>query len=200
MLEPKEGLLTFRAEGNNVRNSRHYSRVIHWPGTLARCREFGSGVTIGRGYDMKHRSSKKIISDLTYAGVPRDKAQLIAAGAGISHCQAANFVEERRTLIVEINELQQKKLFELDYRRYISESIRLYNTYKKTNSVSWDKLHLALKEVFIDMRYQGVLKTYMVPLFGLNNKDKIIELIKNTPALLIDEKARRRISYLRDNI
>ena len=29
MLEPKEGLLTFRAEGNNTRSSPLYSRVIH---------------------------------------------------------------------------------------------------------------------------------------------------------------------------
>lgn len=30
MLEPEEGLLTFRAEGNNVKTSRNYTRVIHW--------------------------------------------------------------------------------------------------------------------------------------------------------------------------
>ena len=59
MLEPKEGLLTFRAEGNNTRGSLFYSRVIHWPGRLAECSRSGSGVTIGRGYDMKHRSPKK---------------------------------------------------------------------------------------------------------------------------------------------
>lgn len=74
MLEPKEGLLTFRAEGNNVRNSSNYSRVIHWPNDSAQCRRSGSGVTIDRGYDMKHRSPKKIVSDLTYAGVPLEKA------------------------------------------------------------------------------------------------------------------------------
>ena len=200
MLEPKERLLIFRAEGNNLRNSRHYSRVIHWPGILAKCGGFGSGVTIGRGYDMKHRSSKKIISDLTHAGVPLEKTQQIAAGAGMSHCQAANFVEERRTSTVEISELQQKKLFELDYCRYVGESMRLYNAYKKTDSVSWDKLHPVLKEVLIDMRYQGGLKSEMVPIFGLNDKDKIIKLIQTTPLLSAYEMSRRRVDYIRENM
>lgn len=31
-MQPKQGLLTFRAEGNNITNSRYYSRKIHWPG------------------------------------------------------------------------------------------------------------------------------------------------------------------------
>jgi len=30
MLEPKEGLLTFRAEGNNDSSSQYFSRKIHW--------------------------------------------------------------------------------------------------------------------------------------------------------------------------
>ena len=200
MLEPKEGLLTFRAEGNNVRSSLFYSQVIHWPGKMAQCGVFGSGVTVGRGYDMKHRSPKKIISDLTYAGIPLEKAQQIATGAGLSHCKAANFVKERKASITEISELQQRKLFELDYNRYISESIRLYNIYKKSNSVSWDELHPVLKEVFIDMLYQGALRDKMVPIFGLNKKDEVIGLIKTTIDLLIHEKARGRVNYIKENM
>nr|WP_254893367.1 peptidoglycan-binding protein [Salmonella enterica] len=37
----KRGKLTYDAEGNNIPNSRYYSRVIHWPGNE------GSGVTLG---------------------------------------------------------------------------------------------------------------------------------------------------------
>jgi hypothetical protein len=83
MMEPREGLLTFNAEGNNVRSNRYYSRVLHWPGILSQCKKFGSGVTIGRGYDMKHRSSEKIIRDLTYAGIPLEKAKKIAENASL---------------------------------------------------------------------------------------------------------------------
>ena len=157
-------------------------------------------VTTARDYAIEHRPPKKIISDLTHAGIPLEKAQQMAAGAGMSHCQAANFVEERRTSTVEISELQQKKLFELDYRRYVDESVRLYNAYKKTDSVNWDKLHPVLKEVFIDLRYQGALRSEMVPIFGLNNGNEVINLIKKTPALLRDEKARNRIKYIKVNM
>jgi hypothetical protein len=36
-MEPREGILTFMAEGNNISNSRHYSRKIHWPGVMSKC-------------------------------------------------------------------------------------------------------------------------------------------------------------------
>lgn len=32
MLEPKKGILTFRAEGNNIRSSKDYSQKLHRPG------------------------------------------------------------------------------------------------------------------------------------------------------------------------
>ena len=200
MLEPKEGLLTFRAEGNNTRSSLFYSRIIHWPGKIVRCGKSGAGVTIGRGYDMKHRSPKKIIGDLTYAGIPLEKARQIATGAGISHCQTAEFVNERKTSIIEISEIEQRRLFELDYNRYIGESIRLYHLYKKIDSVSWDKLHPILKEVLIDMRYQGVLRREMIPVFGLNKKDEVIKLIRTTIDLSIHERARGRVNYIKANM
>lgn len=99
---------------------------------MVHCGKIGAGFTIGRGYDMKYRSPKKIISDLTHAGVPLEKAQHIATEAEISHCKAANFVKERKASITEISELQQRKLFELNYDRYVSESIRLdYITFTK---------------------------------------------------------------------
>ncbi|MEW5287776.1 hypothetical protein ABW286_00930 [Erwinia papayae] len=89
MLEPKEGLLTFRAEGNNLAGSRYYSRKLHWPGVASKCNAYGSGVTFGRGYDMKHRSAGEIIADLTYVGIPVGQAKKIAGGAYKSHCAPA---------------------------------------------------------------------------------------------------------------
>ncbi|WP_250318501.1 hypothetical protein [Rosenbergiella gaditana] len=74
-MEPREGILTFRAEGNNISGSRYYSRKIHWPGIESRCNQYGSGVTIGRGYDMKERSETQIIHHLTLAGIPTVKAK-----------------------------------------------------------------------------------------------------------------------------
>ncbi|WP_261640831.1 hypothetical protein [Erwinia mallotivora] len=155
MLEPKEGLLTFRAEGNNLAGSRYYSRKLHWPGVASKCNAYGQGVTFGRGYDMKHRSAGEIIADLTYVGIPLDQAKKIAGGAYKSHCAASDFVKNNTGSTIELTEHQQLRLFEKVCARYVKDSIRFYNKYKKQDSVLWNKLHSTLQEVFVDMKYQG---------------------------------------------
>ncbi len=195
-MEPKEGGLTYRAEGNNIPGSPYYSRKIHWPGISFRCHTYGSGVTIGRGYDLKHRSRREIVHDLTLAGVPSEQAEKIAEAAKKSHCSARDFVKREREYIGEITELQQLRLFELTYQKYIVDSIRFYNKYKKTTSVSWEKLDSTLKDVFVDMKYQGVLTMEMVPVFGKNEKQNVIDLIKTNADLSSAERARGRVSYI----
>jgi hypothetical protein len=195
-MEPREGLLTFRAEGNNISSSRNYSRKIHWPGITSKCNSYGSGVTIGRGYDMKHRSTSEIINNLTFAGVPLEKAKKIAEGSKKSFCSASDFVKENREKISEITEYQQLRIFELIYKDYVRDSIRFYNKYKKQDSVSWEKLHQILKDVFVDMKYQGVLKDKMVLIFGRNEKSDVIDLIKGSTVLLSFEPGRARIPYI----
>lgn len=49
--------LTFEAEGNDDHTSRYYSRRSHVPSRT-------SGVTIGRGYDMKMRTAEEVQKDL----------------------------------------------------------------------------------------------------------------------------------------
>ncbi|MTD42646.1 hypothetical protein GIX45_29250 [Erwinia sp. CPCC 100877] len=195
-MEPKEGLLTYRAEGNNIPGSPYYSRKIHWPGLSSRCHAYGSGVTIGRGYDLKYRSRREIVHDLTLAGIPSEQAKKIAEAAKKSHCSASDFVKREKDHIGEITELQQLRLFELTYQKYIVDSRRFYNEYKNVTSVSWERLDSGLKDVFIDMKYQGVLTIEMVPIFGRNEKQALINLIKTTPGLSAAEPARGRVPYI----
>lgn len=75
MLEPKEGLLTFRAEGNNDSGSAYYSRKIHWPVNRASCSKNNSGVTIGRGLDLGGRSKEEVMHMLAMAGIPKEQAK-----------------------------------------------------------------------------------------------------------------------------
>ncbi len=121
-MRPKEGSLTYAAEGNNIPTSRYYSRVIHWPGSSIKCTNEGSGVTLGCGYDMKYRSPAQIKSDLTASGIPLEKAETIAKGSGKSYCEAERFVKENKNIIGEITETQQLRLFELTYKSYIRDS------------------------------------------------------------------------------
>lgn len=195
-MEPKEGLLTFRAEGSNISSSSYYSRKIHWPGISSDCRHHGSGVTIGRGYDMKHRSTSEIIHHLLMAGIPLEQAKKIAEASKKSSCSADIFVKTNKNEIGEITEAQQVRLFELIYRDYVYDSQRFYNKYKKPDSVPWERLHPILKDVLVDMKYQGALDRMMVPVFGKNQKENIIKLIRTTPVLMTAERGRRREEYI----
>lgn len=199
-MEPREGLLTYMAEGNNISSSEYYSRKIHWPGNTSQCEKFGSGVTIGRGYDLKHRSKSEVISDLTFAGVPIEKAKEIAEGSKNSHCAAGDFVKNNRGSISPITEQQQIRLFEKTYATYLNDSIVFYHRYKKKDSVAWGDLNQALKDVLVDMKYQGRLEVGMVAVFGKNDKKEVTNLIRNSAKLTSDESARQRISYLERNM
>lgn len=198
MLEPKEGLLTFRAEGNNITGSGYYSRKLHWPGAVSKCNAYGSGVTLGRGYDMKHRSTGEIIADLTLAGVSLNEAKKLAGGAHKSHCAASDFVRNNKGSTIELTEQQQLRLFEHVYAMYVKDSIRFYNKYKQQGSVSWSELHKVLKEVLIDMRFQGALRHEMISVFGKNQKQDVIRLINGNAFLANYESARGRVRYIQE--
>ncbi|RRZ89864.1 hypothetical protein [Erwinia sp. 198] len=98
MSQPKQGLLTFRAEGNNFRGNRYYSRIIHWPGNASACQGDASGVTIGRGFDMGSRTKAESYSCLIKAGIASESAKKIADGAGLKYCRAENFVTANKKI------------------------------------------------------------------------------------------------------
>ena len=59
---PETGRVTWDSEGSE--GGRFHSRRPHVPSD-------SSGVTIGRGYDMKSRPRSAVLTDLLRAGVPR---------------------------------------------------------------------------------------------------------------------------------
>lgn len=200
MLEPKEGLLTFRAEGNNTPGSIHYSRVIHWPGNTSGCKKNASGVTIGRGFDLGNRSKDEAMAYLKRAGISREKALKIAEGKQLTHCLADEFVRANKEKIKEITESEQLRLFEIVYVDYVYDSIRFYNKYKSHRAILWEKLDQRLKDVFVDMKYQGRLTKTMVKCFEGNARHDVIKLIRSNAGLMDDERNRSRIRYLEGEI
>ncbi|EXU75765.1 hypothetical protein ABW286_11220 [Erwinia papayae] len=199
MTEPKQGLLTFRAEGNNIRGSKFYSRKIHFPENMKTCSGTLSGVTIGRGYDMGKRSESQVISDLLFSGIDINKAKLIAKGAGLIGCKAGEFVRKNRDEIGEITESQQVILFEKIYPAYEIRARNNYNHWmrKYRNAKKWSELSLPIKNVLVDFVYNGYTKSERPMLAGSNNNIKeLILYIKSSPVLLSDEPGRNRISYL----
>lgn len=188
------GHLTFNAEGNNVPGSLNYSRVIHYPPVGI------SGVTIGRGYDMGSRSAGQVFSDLTRAGVDQTQARAISRAAGLRGRQAAEFVRLNRNTIGEITERQQATLFNQIYPTYERRAENVYNarTADVQGRTPWSELHPAIKDVLVDVVYQGYQARDTMPTAAANNIDHLIEFIRNG-RLSRDEGNRNRAGYLESN-
>ncbi|AWM36980.1 hypothetical protein GobsT_51380 [Gemmata obscuriglobus] len=149
-LKVPRGQLTFDAEGNDDPKSVHFSRRPHVPSA-------SSGVTIGRGYDLKERSIAQAEKDLTAAGVPGPTAKSLADGAGKKGDDAKAYVKANLAE-VEITRAQQKALFAISYDeaaadvKRICEKNDVVETYGK---VDWDKLDPKVRDVLVDLRFRG---------------------------------------------
>ena len=145
-----EGQLTFDAEGLETRG-QYFSRVPHVPGS-------SSGVTIGRGYDMKERSRNEIVEDLTNAGVSMDRAEQLAECRGLSGQAARNYLVDNNLSDLEITPTEQKALFSQTYQELEGDVIRICNkpdVVAKYGETDWENLNSTIKDIVVDLRYRG---------------------------------------------
>ncbi|WP_233968496.1 lysozyme family protein [Pectobacterium polaris] len=193
MLRVPQGQITFDGEGDDVPNSPFFSRVIHWP------RKAKSGVTLGRGYDMGERTKGEIYSDMLRIGIGSEKANLIAKGAGLKAGAAATFVKEYKEKIGMITHQQQIALFNMVYVGYIEIAKKRYARYSANvpDRVNWDELHPAIRDILIDLAYQGFAGETTIPVAAKNDIDLLIKKIESTKDLLDYEAGRNRAGYLR---
>ncbi|EOC0419280.1 peptidoglycan-binding protein [Cronobacter malonaticus] len=160
MLSVKEGQLTFDYEGIDYITAVDpfrqptrmpcFSRILHHP-------SIGSGVTIGRGYDMKKRSAGEILFTLRLAGIEEYKSQICAKASFLSGKKAASFIELYGPLVGEITHQQQIRLFELSYKEKKDYAKNVYNRSVADikNALSWEQIELRIRDVFVDTIYQG---------------------------------------------
>lgn len=147
--EVSEGQLTFDEEGKE--GTAYHSRYLHHPSSA-------SGVTLGRGYDMKEVSAGLITQDLFSSGVELPRAQSFAAGAGLSGQGADNFVTAEKDELGNITPGQQRRLFKIVYDRIKADVIRVSNTKKvidKYGRVNFDTLDSRILTVLVDLRFRG---------------------------------------------
>lgn len=160
-LHVRMGQITFDAEGvdyltavepfRQPENMPHFSRILYWPGK-------NSGVTLGRGYDMKKRSPGQILTELRQAGIEEYKAVICSKASGLVGLKAVmNFIKGYGPLVGEITHLQQVRLFEISYRVKSDYARGLYLRQSKEleNSLPWDKIDPIIKDVFVDTLYVG---------------------------------------------
>ncbi|QLH69175.1 pesticin C-terminus-like muramidase [Aeromonas veronii] len=199
-----KGQLTFDAEGNDVENSTYFSRKIHWPGNSE------SGVTIGRGYDIGSRSKEDVYRDLSDSGVPDNIASLISSGAGIKGGEASSFVSENKDSTL-ITRKSQHLLFEKIYPDYVLRAKSNYERWTTAQGIqdanipgvsisdktNWESLDDKVKDVIVDLVYQGFTKGPRPMVYGmLNDRQKYADYIKNNPSLSQYEPGRNRAKYL----
>ncbi len=147
--KPKVGRLTFDAEGQE--GGLFHSRHFHVPSG-------SSGLTIGRGYDMKMRSRSDVRDDLVSSGVESVQAALISQAAGLKGETAEEFLEENELEDFEITPRTQLKLFDIEYQRQAADTRRLATKADVTRAygkTDWDKLHPVIREVLVDLRFRG---------------------------------------------
>ena len=147
--EPAVGRLTFDAEGQE--GGPFHSRHFHVPSS-------SSGLTIGRGYDMKLRSKSQVRDDLLAAGLESAQAALISQAAGRKGEQAEEFIEENDLEDFEISGQAQLSLFNTEYARQEADTKRLATKADVTRAygaTDWEALDTTIKQVLIDLRFRG---------------------------------------------
>jgi len=148
-LQPLLGRLTFESEGSE--KGPFHSRKLHVPSPT-------SGLTIGRGYDMKMKSSTKISQDLLAAGIKISDAKLLAKSAGLFGGAAKSFIIKNKLELFEISQQQQVKLFDISYKEEEMEAKRLCtktDVVRKYGQCNWNSLDLAMKQVLVDLKFRG---------------------------------------------
>jgi hypothetical protein len=149
VVNPKVGQLTFDAEGQE--GGRYASRYLHVPSD-------SSGLTIGRGYDMKKKSGSQILADLVSAGLTQEDANKLTPAARLSGALARTFVEKNSLQDFSITPTQQARLFELSYAVEAAETQRIAtkeDVTAKYGACDWAKLDPAIKAVLIDLKFRG---------------------------------------------
>jgi uncharacterized protein (DUF1778 family) len=144
-----EGLLTYEAEGNE--GGPFHSRTLSVPSA-------SSGLTIGRGYDMKEKTASKIAADLADAGVEQSMAELLSQAAGLNGADAEQFIVDHDLREFEITIQTQEKLFNASYAEMAADVKRICDKedcVAAYGPVDWDNLEVKIKEVIIDLRYRG---------------------------------------------
>lgn len=201
------GQLTFDAEGLEAPGTLSHSRVLHVPSDA-------SGLTIGRGYDMKLKTPTQIIEDLTAIDISPEYAKVIS-NAGtynkditLSGDAAKSFIRNNNLTKFEITPKQQYQLFIKTYPWYMEEAKRLATKddvnekYKEYGLTDWTKLDPTIKELLVDLLYRGdnspemreIFQKYVIKndLKGFRDAIVLVGRANNVPS----DRQKRRLEYL----
>lgn len=174
---PKVGLLTWNAEGNE--GGPYHSRKLHVPSE-------SSGVTVGRGYDLRRKKSALIRKDLAAAGLKPDVISKLASAVGLKGKQAKQFILDNDLVDYQVTVDAQRKLFKISYDFEASEVKRICtkaDVVKKYGNTDWDELGIIIKEITIDLKFRGdytpAAREYLQETIANNDLDSFKRVITN---------------------
>ncbi len=194
------GQLTFDAEGMEQRG-RYFSRNPHVPTD-------SSGVTLGRGYDMRDKTPAMIQADLLACGLDTTAATLFAKAAGLSGAAGKSFITQHNLSNFEISPAQQKLLFALTYQQMVSDVLRICqkpDLVARYGPTDWAALPAKVRDLVVDLRYRGDYtpssRERLQPLLVVNNSAGIRQLMADEtywcgPEKVPQDRFRRRRDYL----
>lgn len=170
------GQLTFDVEGMET-PGRYFSRKLHVPTA-------NSGITIGRGYDMKERSSSAIFEDMTASGVAVSIAKKFAMCGGYKGKRGKDFIQDNNLSDIEISPSHQKLLFTVTYDEMKGDVLRICNkadVIDKYGETNWEELDPIIRDIAIDLRYRGDYKPStreaFQPILVANNRSQLDKLM-----------------------
>lgn len=194
------GQLTFDAEGME-QPGRYFSRNPHVPTD-------SSGVTLGRGYDMRDKTPAMIQADLLACGLDTTAATLFAKAAGLSGAAGKSFITQNNLSTFEITPGQQKLLFALTYQQMVSDVLRICqkpDLVARYGVTDWAALPAKVRDLVVDLRYRGDYtpssRERLQPLLVANNSAGIRQLMADEaywcgPEKVPQDRFRRRRDYL----
>lgn len=194
------GQLTFDAEGMEQRG-RYFSRNPHVPTD-------SSGVTLGRGYDMRDKTPAGINADLTACGLDPAAASQFAKAAGLSGAAGKSFIVQQNLSNFEITPGQQKLLFALTYQQMVGDVLRICqkpDLVARYGATDWAALPAKVRDLVVDLRYRGDYtpssRERIQPLLVANNSAAIAQLMADEaywcgPEKVPQDRFRRRRDYL----
>ena len=146
---PSVGLVTWDSEGTE--GGRFHSRTLCVPSD-------SSGLTIGRGYDMKERSAASIAADLSAAGVAAADATKISKAAGLSGAAAKKFITDQQLGSFEISKPAQVALFMTTYNALKADVARICakpDVVATFGACDMAKTDPAIVDILVDLRFRG---------------------------------------------
>lgn len=148
---------------------------------------------------MGRRSAGEIYSTLRQAGIEEYKAVICSKSAYLKHQQAWQFVKAYGALVGEINHQQQIHLFEITYRKKQDEARNLYVRERKfiPGAPSWNELDRKIKDVVVDIFYQGVYDMRGLFKAAVEGKDALASFIQSNQKYNVYEPNRKRVKYLK---